>query len=58
MAKNKKKRTMAQALATAKREAMKKAGFLDGRFGTRTSEPTIKQKNRRDRHKAKKELRD
>ena len=58
MAKNKKKRTLAKAMASAKREAMKQAGFLDpGRFSTRMSEPTIKQKNRRDRQKAKKELR-
>jgi len=56
MAKKNKNKSKAQALKSAKREAMKNAGFLDGRFRTRTGEATTKQKNRRDRRKAKKEL--
>jgi len=55
MAKNKKK-TMVKAIASAKREAMKQAGFLDGRFRTRTAIDTPKQQNRKDRRKAKVEL--
>jgi len=55
MAKNKKK-TMVEAMNTAKREAMKVSGFLDGRFQTRTHEPTTKQINRRDRRNSRKNL--
>lgn len=55
MSKNKKK-TIIQAIKTAKREAMKSSGFLDGRFQTRIHEPTTKQKNRRDRQNSKKNL--
>ena len=57
MAKRKNKnKTKAQALKTAKRNAMKEAGFLDGRFNTRIHEPTVKQKNRRERRKNKRNL--
>ena len=56
MAKKNKKRTLAKAMASAKREAMKKAGFLDGRFSTRTADSTPKQKIKKDRRNIKKEL--
>ena len=57
MAKRKNKnRTKVQAMKTAKRDAMKDSGFLDGRFHTRTHEPSIKQKNRRDRRDSKKNI--
>ena len=53
MAKKKKKGTVVKAIASAKREAMKKAGFLDGRFRTRTAIDTPKQQNRKDRRNSK-----
>ena len=56
MAKKKKNKTKAQAIKSAKRKAMKNAGLLDGRLLTRIADDTPKQKNRRDRRKAKRKL--